>query len=319
MPRILLGNRGDWREVLGRPPPPPCAEEPPPQKPKHFWKRRRPPPPVAMAPRQTAAVQEFEYSEFPLCPDSIKHPDIDFILPFLVCEYDLLSQCPEARRKCIYPDSKTANNLDDKGRFNALMIELGYEDCIPRVGAPRDLEFPIVCKKRIDECGLHTRVISHPSELDHLDDPDFYFQEYVPGVEEYVTHVICLHGVITYLVSYKYYFGMDVYSKSPELNPRSVEDLGGFIPSELTKIILDLSYTGCACFNYKLRDGRPAIFELNPRVGASFMRESAKYLGAYMKAVEDHNGRKSMSSSAKNAFAPRVANEMSVRAGVRGR
>jgi hypothetical protein len=40
-----------------------------------------------------------------------------------------------------------------------------------------------------------------------------------------------------------------------------------------------------ACFNYKIVDSVPIIFEMNPRVGASFTRVPDQYLEAYFESA----------------------------------
>ncbi|WP_409562282.1 hypothetical protein [Hyphomicrobium sp. MC8b] len=285
MPTILLGGRRDWREILttkhAR------LTAPPPKKKKHFWKRARTvaaPEPIGTRPKITFLEKEFSR-------DTVRESEFDFILPFSMEDYAILRDCPQVRHKCIFPEEHIAKAIDDKIVFNALMMECGYANCIPRVGSPSELELPFIQKRRVDEYGIHTRIITKRSETDRIHDPDFYFQEYVPGAEEYATHAICVAGRLVYVKTYKYLFNSDTYTKSAQNHPFCVEDLGGYIPSELASIFADLSYTGCACFNFKLKDETPMIFELNPRVGASFARNYEPYLWAYMRAVQDNNRR----------------------------
>ena len=42
---------------------------------------------------------------------------------------------------------------------------------------------------------------------------------------------------------------------------------------------------GICCFDYKLVDGRPVIFELNPRFGASLVYDAPNFLDAYAGAL----------------------------------
>jgi carbamoylphosphate synthase large subunit len=279
MSTLLLGNRADWREYLAK-----RSEVPVPKK-KHFWKRRDQPAQALERPTPF----DVSLAELPLNEDTIKSDDIDFILPCCIPEYALLNDCLFAQDKCVFPDVALANSLDDKMAFNRLMVDLGYSDCIPKVGSPGDLQFPMIKKRRIDEYGIHTRIIKNSSELETCEQADHYFQEYVRGNEEYATHAICVAGSLLYVASYMYVFETDTYSKSASVQPSSVRNLGGYIPSELTNILSDLRYTGCACFNFKLRGTLPLIFELNPRVGSSFLRDANAYFGAYMKAVETNN------------------------------
>jgi hypothetical protein len=283
MRTLLLGNRGDWRDLLSKRYEP--IEAPVPKK-KHFWKRQRHEP---LPPVPCAVPLDVAFAELPLTKETIESDTVDYILPFHISEYALLHDSLSAHDKCLYPDVALANSLDDKVAFNRLTAELGYAECIPRVGLPRDLQFPMIKKRRIDEFGTHTRIIRNASELEPCENTDYYFQEFIRGNEEYATHAICVGGSLLYATSYAYVFDTDTYSKSASAQPSSVRNLGGYIPSELTNILSDLRYTGCACFNFKLKGALPLIFEMNPRIGASFMRDADAYLGAYMKAVETNN------------------------------
>jgi hypothetical protein len=68
-----------------------------------------------------------------------------------------------------------------------------------------------------------------------------------------------------------------------------VRNIGGIMPPELSAIIKLLNYSGCACFNYKIVDGAPIIFEMNPRVGASFTRAPDQYLESYFESIRWHH------------------------------
>ncbi|RUO98811.1 MAG: hypothetical protein EKK30_09710 [Hyphomicrobium sp.] len=179
--------------------------------------------------------------------------------------------------------------LDDKKLFSEPLIGLGFSGLVPRVGAPQELRFPIVRKKRVDEYGLSVSVYADASQLPENSGDDFFYQEYVRGSDEYATHAICVDGKVVYSSTYKYLFGADTHVKSFASFPDTTLDLGGYLMPELSDILAEIRYTGCACFNYKLRDGVPMIFELNPRVGGSFTRAAEAYLNAYMQAVRLNN------------------------------
>jgi predicted ATP-grasp superfamily ATP-dependent carboligase len=44
-------------------------------------------------------------------------------------------------------------------------------------------------------------------------------------------------------------------------------------------------YSGTSCFNYKIADGRPKLFEINPRPGGSLRLDLNAYLDAYLAAL----------------------------------
>ena len=47
----------------------------------------------------------------------------------------------------------------------------------------------------------------------------------------------------------------------------------------------DLDYTGTCCINYKLADGVPMLFEINPRFGATLCADINPYLDAYLASL----------------------------------
>jgi biotin carboxylase len=46
------------------------------------------------------------------------------------------------------------------------------------------------------------------------------------------------------------------------------------------RILKAFNYEGPANFNYKLKDGKPIIFEMNPRMGGSMMKPKFRHLVA---------------------------------------
>ena len=60
-------------------------------------------------------------------------------------------------------------------------------------------------------------------------------------------------------------------------------------------ILGKLDYEGAACFNYKLADDAPRIFEINPRFGGSLVMDVTAFVDAYRAALapsdEPYKGR----------------------------
>ncbi len=67
--------------------------------------------------------------------------------------------------------------------------------------------------------------------------------------------------------------------------PIGIFNVGNVVPREIEGILSLMGYTGCACFNYKMEERRPLIFEMNPRIGASFYRVANQYLAGYVRAI----------------------------------
>jgi hypothetical protein len=176
---------------------------------------------------------------------------------------------------------------DDKLTFNNWLIDTGFGYCVPKMLNSTNLTFPLIRKKRIDEWGLHSRIFLCEEELRCVDinDLSYFMQECISDREEYVTHLICISGVITYAVTLVNLHHGPLYIKGAGEQPIKVKNIGGFVPPELSAILKIMDYSGCACFNYKVIDGALFIFELNPRVGGSFTRVTDQYLEAYFESV----------------------------------
>ena len=219
--------------------------------------------------------------EAELNADTIELPFVDAILPLRLEEYCLIRQSPVARRKAIIPTPETVALADDKFRFNDWLVHNGFQDCTPRViqGPP---SFPCILKKRIDWEGRNCRIFRSAAEWEASDNPDYFLQTYIPGRHEFVTHTISLDGRIVYASSHRHTYATPFFVKGAfDRPPLRTFDLGPFVPKEMASILKLLGYSGCACFNYKLANGIPAIFEMNPRVGGSFIMHTNQYLQAY--------------------------------------
>jgi predicted ATP-grasp superfamily ATP-dependent carboligase len=56
-------------------------------------------------------------------------------------------------------------------------------------------------------------------------------------------------------------------------------------PDLFAQILTRLDYEGTACFNYKIANGQPMIFEINPRFGGSLTQDVTAYADAYIAAL----------------------------------
>ncbi len=196
------------------------------------------------------------------CSDSIhlitSHPDLNF-------------------QKFLVPAADTLRMANDKVVFNEFLRAHGYHDHVPGpAGEP-----PYVFKKRIDEWGIHTRIVEAGEGEEH-DGRRYFTQDFVPGSVEYATHLLAWHGEIVYHSSRQYIFAGDRQVKGRGCMPQETHT----VPTEhlplFLSIIRDLQYTGFACIDYKLLDGVVKIFELNPRTGFSLSSTIDEAMGIYL-------------------------------------
>ena len=112
----------------------------------------------------------------------------------------------------------------------------------------------------------------------------FFFQDYVSGHEEFATHSISIGGKLVFAATNMHLYDEAFYVKGRH-TPIGIFNVGNVVPREIEGILSLMGYTGCACFNYKMDERRPLIFEMNPRVGASFYRVANQYLAGYVRAI----------------------------------
>ncbi len=168
------------------------------------------------------------------------------------------------------PSLECVDHCDDKYQFNTLMVEKGFGAHIPQMG--RDLAYPYVLKKRIDEWGRSCHVIrSESDENEHaalLRDPDFFAQEFVAGTTEYTTHILYRQGRIVRAINIEYQFGTRTPVKGKDVHefmrPCPCRHLDLF-----ASVLDSIGFEGLCCVNYKLLGRRPMILEINPRFGGS--------------------------------------------------
>lgn len=173
-------------------------------------------------------------------------------------------------RELPIPTAASLAICDDKIAFNRFMVDHGFGAYIPNTQRP--LKFPYILKKSVDEYGQNTFIIEN--EMDEqrhaydLDDLGFYSQELVSGKHEYATHIVFRDGRITASLNIRYTFPEDRYIKGKQKYIcRQVSRTTH--PELFADILGKLGFEGICCFNYKVQDGQPMIFEINPRFGGS--------------------------------------------------
>ncbi len=148
------------------------------------------------------------------------------------------------------------------------------------------LPYPHVFKKRIDAWGMHSHVVQDRSQALHLlrgvDGNNYFRQEFVPGRLEYATHALFRDGVIVHSLSIAYRFDTDLFirGKRCEALDRAVVPCA-HLPT-FAAILRAIGFEGLCCFNYKLLDGQPRLFEINPRFGASLSEHFMAFLPCIM-------------------------------------
>lgn len=161
---------------------------------------------------------------------------------------------------------------NDKHRANEALCSLGFGALVPR--ASPCLRPPYVLKKKVDQWGCHTRIVRTAEEEIGLgallESSEYFRQQIVPGPYEYASHVVMRGGRVSCSVTVRMMFDSEsfVYGRDG-MRPRERV----VVPCEhlrvLEAMLAAIGYEGLCCVDYKVRKNQPAIFEINPRFGAS--------------------------------------------------
>jgi len=187
------------------------------------------------------------------------------------------------------PTMEAVDICDDKYLFYQTLAAKGFENDMPRVG--KNLNIPYIVKKKVAHMGLNCYVIDTPEKEEkyksEINDPDYFCQEIVQGPKEYATHLIYKKGKMMAALNVIYIFSSPTYVKG--VDKFICNKLGKCPHLELFGNILDaIGFEGICCFNYKEIDGKPYVFEINPRFGGSLSMFFFSFL-RHLDFKEDHS------------------------------
>jgi predicted ATP-grasp superfamily ATP-dependent carboligase len=176
------------------------------------------------------------------------------------------------RVNALVPSNEAIDACDDKREFARRLSQAGFGRFLPR--ACDNLAYPYLLKKNISEWGVDCYIIHDANDEhahhDRMRSDDYLKQEYVHGRQEYTMHILMAGGRTAFMKTLEFTFEEELFVKG-RLFPHASQtcvDHARF--SKLFESILNcIGFQGICCFNYKLLDGSPKIFEVNPRYGAS--------------------------------------------------
>lgn len=198
--------------------------------------------------------------------------DCDFVVAFtmgdlrrLAGERDLVAHYPIP-----IPSMECIDLCDDKVLLNRVLTEKGFGGLVPKSGGA--LAFPFILKKKIDEFGKNSHILTNEHEKqalsEKLESPDYFVQEFLVGPKEYATHILFKNDRIVASINVEYGFagGMSIKGKDRPIYTKVCRCpyLGLF-----SSILRMIGFEGLCCLNYKIREGKLYILEINPRFGGS--------------------------------------------------
>jgi hypothetical protein len=214
--------------------------------------------------------------------------DFDAVIPMQIEHYGPLARHPELRgHKFFHPSPEVVGLCHDKLTLTRFLIAEGFSSFVPRLrssGAP----YPYVWKRRRGFWGAHCHIVKGPQDERTLDlsDGASFAQALVPGRVEFATHVLRAGGQVRYVSTFAYQMAGPSLVLGEHQKPLLTRFIRGSAHLDLfSEILVRLAYEGTVCFDYKVADGQPLLFEINPRYGGSLSADVTAYLDAYVGAL----------------------------------
>lgn len=195
------------------------------------------------------------------------------------------------RVAALLPPAAAVDLCDDKFLLNKRLIRARLARLVPPM-LPADAPPPYILKRRRDAWGRNSRlVLTAEAAAVAAQRParGWFRQALVPGDREHALHVLMRGGqpVFHLLVTHEtepgpYVMGINHSSRAKRFGEGRAE-LRALLPVLRAAGFED----GLCCIDFKMQDGRPQVFEVNPRLGSSLAEQPDAMLAAYCAAVAE--------------------------------
>jgi len=208
-----------------------------------------------------------------ILPEKMKNYDL--VIPLNMEDLYLMQKFPELIKNNLIPIPSVESTVicDDKFLFNKILVEKGFRDYLPKIG--QDLSLPFLVKKKVSYAGAGCYFVYDERQkkeyCDLIKSPDYFCQEIIRGEYEYDVHILFKNHQILTSFTIENSFEKDSYLKGVDdyICTKIVKSPYLHIFSE---ILDSINFEGLCCFNYKENNGKPSIFEINPRFDGSLSR-----------------------------------------------
>jgi carbamoylphosphate synthase large subunit len=175
---------------------------------------------------------------------------------------------------CCLSDINIISKLHNKKIFGEYM-EQNFPDYIPKIYKTSDdlikIKYPLILKNKSSDFGRDVHIIKYHSELKKFNVDNYVLQEYIPGNNEFVTHVLAYEGTIIKHLTKEHLHSSNIYVRGENyvtISTKTVEIADNIIES-IQNVIKELKFSGFCCVDYKIVENKIKIFEINPRIGSS--------------------------------------------------
>jgi predicted ATP-grasp superfamily ATP-dependent carboligase len=224
-------------------------------------------------------IDETQFTPSFAALDRIDTTRFDAVIPLRTEHYAAI---PSHAPNCILPDAGVVALCNDKLALRNRLAALGFASVLPReVMGPRD--YPCLLKPRHGEFGAGIRVLNCPEPV-----PEGYFLErLVPGAREYALHLLVSKGLVVYHQAIRYEMDGEGLIRSETCVPKALHlaDAKPFL-AWAAGLVKTIGYEGVCCFNFKVFEGQPMLFEINPRFGGSLIYDVTRFVRAYCEEVD---------------------------------
>jgi len=172
-------------------------------------------------------------------------------------------------------DSGWLKQLEDKKLFVDYVSKNNLHKFFPRIytkACNRNEDKLVIVKPRDSAFSIGV----YKKKLRELEDCEFdnnVVQEYIYESKEYAGYFVSHNGNITNAFAYVGEYGNTEYIKCAggkhDPTPQKRVILNDTIKSIFEKFLKPCSYTGTCCFDFKIKDRKIYVFEINPRMGGS--------------------------------------------------
>jgi len=186
--------------------------------------------------------------------------------------------------------------IADKLILTEELISSNFDQFVPKTWTnPEDSAFPCILKRRDLNGGQGIRILRSVRDLQEaltefeFQGTQYFFQELVSADEEYVCHLVAMKGEILFSNYFEYVMPHpDVVRRrgGQTTFTNRGSNLDCKVSSVFKNIIKHLNYSGPCNIDFKLINGLPKIFEINPRLGGSLMvAENLPTLSQILKTI----------------------------------
>ena len=196
----------------------------------------------------------------------------DLLIPLNITDVRALDKLQPliADKRIPIPSLEAINICDDKYLFNQTLTDKGFKDVLPKIGD--DLPVPYFLKKRSDWGGSNSRLIADIEQQEKFKDliisPDYFRQEAIENKNEYATHILFRDHKIVTTLTIKHVFANKLTVNGQNKSVYSTISKCAHL-NTFSAILKAIDFEGLCCFDYKVVNGKPYIFEINPRFGGS--------------------------------------------------